>query len=274
MLKALLGNTINGFAKDLRGWRARANVHPTWESAAAGAAYEDPDLIEFRARNSEILVRRDSGRAGGTPGLNYLRLCALQVQDQSGPVHVVDFGGSFGDEGVMLVGDDRFVGATYTVCETPAVVARARGIVFPPGIAFVSDLAAIGRCDIFFSSGALAYVRDHAPILEAAAGLRPAFIILVRNSFSEREIIRLQESRLFDNVPPARAQGGFENRRVRYPHRTINQEAVVGLLAGRGYDLVASFAEQSGVYPYGDRVYGRDLIFLDRDRPRGRVGRA
>lgn len=274
MLKALLGNTIAGFARDVRRIRAKAHVHATWEAAAGRATYEDEDLTEFRARKAETLLRDGSRGRSHSPGLNYLRLCVLAAPAGDGPVHVVDFGGSFGEECLALIGDASLPGISCTVCETPAVVRRAQELAYPEPIAFVSDIAQIDDCDIFYSSGALAYVKDHERVLEAAARLGPSFIILVRNSFSEEEIIRLQQSRLFDNGPPVKPEGAFANKRIRYPHHTLNYEATVRLLDEHGYDLVASFTEESGVYPYGDRVFGRDLIFAGRDRHGARDGGA
>lgn len=274
VLKALLGNTIAGFAKDVRRIRAKARVYSTWEAAAGRATYEDEDLTEFRARKAEMLLRDKSRGRSHSPGLNYLRLCVLAAPAGDRPVHVVDFGGSFGEEALALIGDTGLPDLRCTVCETPAVVRRAREIAYPEPLAFVSDLAGIRACDIFYSSGALAYVKDHERVLDAAARLGPSFIILVRNSFSEQEIIRLQQSRLFDNGPPVKPEGSFENKRIRYPHHTLDYEATVRLLHERGYELIASFAEESGVYPYGDRVFGRDLIFADRHRHGARDGRA
>ena len=104
-------------------------------------------------------------------------------------------------------------------------------------------------------------------ILDEALRLRPFLLILVRNCFSAQELIRVQTSLLFHNGPQGIDVPGFSNATVRYPHHTQNLAETQGKLEGAGYRLIGSHAEDSGVYPYGDEVYGRDLIFVDDGGP-------
>jgi putative methyltransferase (TIGR04325 family) len=265
MLRRLLGNTIAGLAKDVHGFRARSRTFRTWDEAARQSTYEDGSLTEFRARKAERVFREGYYRQISTPGLNLLRLCAFHVVSRRGGVDIVDFGGSFGEVGLQLVEDEWLPNLTYTVCESGAVARRAQQIPLPDSIGFVDSLDGLGRaCDIFFTSGTLAYVGNHEDVLRAAMTLRPYFIILVRNSFSDRPIIRLQASRLFDNGPPLQPEGDFVDRTVHYPHHTLVLADTIALLEGGGYHLLSRFPENSGVHPYGDEVFGMDLVFVEK----------
>ena len=65
------------------------------------------------------MLREELYRGVENSGLNHLRVGVAWARSLIGPVTVVDFGGSFGEEGLALL-DDPVIGAdvTYVVCES------------------------------------------------------------------------------------------------------------------------------------------------------------
>jgi hypothetical protein len=98
------------------------------------------------------------------------------------------------------------------------------------------------------------------PVLKHGFCITKNAVILARNSFSEKRIIRVHVSDLFSNgngpIPP-----GYRNARIAYPHQTLNEADVVSLAKAMGFKLVSRVKHDSGVYPYLGKVYGFDLTF-------------
>jgi putative methyltransferase (TIGR04325 family) len=190
---------------------------------------------------------------GSLLATNVLYLTALALGQPD--LAVTDFGGACGELGRDFL--TVFPQARYTVVENPvlvALMAKSGG-----GVQFTATPPA--ECDLFFSSSTLQYLED--PMAALAAGFSSArrAVIFARNSFCDTDLIRVQQSWLFDNgngpLPP-----GYENVKVFYPHRTLNENAVLQSAQKHGFRCVARIEERSGVIPYRDMVYGRQLVFL------------
>lgn len=228
----------------LRGGRR----YPSWESAKAAAGdYGAEQLNRFRLARS----------AGRHPDGSMLRSNALAlVMEMLGGRDrmVTDFGGATGDFGQEFL--SAFPRSHYTVVEHPALISL---IPANSRICFTSEIPA--ACDVFFSSGTLQYVDNPAAVLEAGFASALRAVVLARNSFSDVELFRVQRSRLFENgagpIP-----GGFADRVISYPHRTINENDVHAIATAHGFRPVASIVEHDGVLPYRRQVYGRQLVFL------------
>jgi putative methyltransferase (TIGR04325 family) len=226
---------------------AQADRYPSWEEAChAAGSYDNPNFNAFGVERSAN--RQADGSA--------LRSCLLySIAIAAAPAReVIDFGGATGDIGIEFIRE--FPNSVYTVVESPSMVSimRGKGVVryqteLPPD------------CDIFFTSGTLQYVDSPFDVLSKAFSSARRAVVLVRNSFSYEEIFRVQRSALFQNgngpIPP-----GYENVEIAYPHRTINENRVTELAIKHGFKCVARLEEQSGVLPYSDKVYGKQLAFL------------
>ncbi len=246
--------TFRGFLKSLMPPFVIDGLHagrplPSWQAAtAAAASYAEDRLNSFKVERAALRPADGSLLAA-----NVLYLTAMALGKTE--LTVTDFGGSTGDLGVDFL--TVFPQATYTVVENPTMVAlmqSSRG-----GVRFATTSPA--ECDIFFTSGTLQYIED--PMAVLAVGLLSArrAAVLVRNSFCDTDLFRAQKSWLFDNgngpIP-----AGYKNVRVSYPHRTINENAVLECAKKHGFRCVARVEEQSGVVPYRGMVYGRQLVFL------------
>ena len=229
----------------LRGGRP----YGSWSAArAAASSYEDKALNAFR------VARRRRGSADGAvlrTNLLYLIALAWGKPDLS----VVDFGGATGDVGVDFLA--AFPRATYTVVENPAMVAMMKG---QGPVSFVCTPPA--ECDIFFSSGTLQYTDDPLGILSAAFASARRCVILMRNSFADQDIYRVQRSRLFANgggpIPE-----GYKDRAVSHPHRTIKEAAVIEMARRHSFRCVTRMEEGcTSALPYAGKVYGMQLVFL------------
>jgi hypothetical protein len=235
---------------------AGARLYPSFEAASRDGAYDSELLTRFRVERAKLNVGSISA-AHLPPG--YALLFAA-VHLAPAPVRVTDFGGACGEWGYAL-GRDARREIDYTVVENPALAAAcARDPVF--GWArYTASLP--DRCDVFLSSGALQYVADPYAILARALAQATTAVVLARNSFSDREIFRVHRSRLGDNGFGERTPPGFDlDAPVRYPHRTLLLDRVLGMAAG--WRCLFALESPSGVLPYRGRVFGRDLLFVRR----------
>jgi putative methyltransferase (TIGR04325 family) len=221
--------------------------YPTWEEArTAAASYDNEALNAFKvARSAQRHVD------GSLLTASVLQLTALALKKSD--VAVTDFGGATGDLGRDFLAS--WPGASYTVVETPALVAmmQAHGAVrFEPSIP--------QTCDVFFSSGTLQYVdRPMEVLAEGFASARHA-VVLVRNTFCDEAQYYVQRSKLFENGYGPIPQG-FRNTTVRYPLQTTNEGSVHALADRYGFHCVARLDEAVDLQ-HPVQVYGKQLVFM------------
>jgi putative methyltransferase (TIGR04325 family) len=206
-------------------------------------------LNRFRIARDEL--NRKNGRVISLEGNALLWVCSLLT----GPIVVTDFGGATGEFGEALQSSRREV--AYTVVENAALVAAMRDN--SPSIRFSTEIPS--ECDVFFTSSSLQYVEDPYGVL--AIGFKSArqAVILVRNNFSQRNVIRIQASPLFNNGGGA-IPAGFKNSKFTYPVRTINEQKVREIAAASGFRLVARVAEQAEGIAFLDEGHSAQLVFL------------
>lgn len=226
--------------------------HPrckTWEEARAraGLGYSDPAVSEFRVE------RALANNRAYDPTNNLLYLTARQF-DQ--PLEITDFGGATGELGEAV--SAAIPNVTYTVIEHPSLVeivrSKLRGNVLFETVIPV-------RCDIFYTGGTLQVIDAPYDLVETAFQSARKAVVLVRNCFSDKEIIRVLKSRLYDNGSGAIPEG-YQNRVVRYPHRTIDERRIFQSAERHGFSCVAKIREMDGVLAYDETVYGRQLVFV------------
>jgi putative methyltransferase (TIGR04325 family) len=229
-------------------WVERRLIKPrtyeTWEAAkVAAGSYQSDIVTRFR-------VERSAGReVDGSLLRSSLLAAAIELADDDA-IQITDFGGATGDLGLDVL--RAHPAARYTVVETEALVARigARG-----RVAFTTAIPA--ACDIFFTSGTVQYLDDPMGALRRGFESARRFAVLARNSFADREVIRVQRSGLFENgsgpVPK-----GFRDRTISYPHRTLVEREVRHLAQECGLTCVAAVDEVGGAVAGS---YGRGLIF-------------
>lgn len=223
--------------------------YPSWEAASkASPSYDDAKLNAFRVARA---ARRPVD--GGILASSGLPLVVMALKPN---LAVTDFGGATGDLGLDFLA--AFPDATYTVVETPTMVALMNG---RSAVRF--ETSAPQDCDVFFSSGTVQYVERPMEILTSGFASARSAVVLTRNSFCDEEIFRVQCSRLFNNGSGPIPEG-YRDVEVRHPHRTINEHAVQELAKAQGFRCVSSLEEHSGVLPYQGKVYGRQLVFLRR----------
>jgi putative methyltransferase (TIGR04325 family) len=222
--------------------------YSSWRDASvASGSYDDVLVNEFR------VARSANYQSDGTllPS-NPLYLTALGLKKPD--ISVVDFGGATGELGREF--QSRFPGSSFTVVETPTLVAMMRD---KTSIQYVTSLPA--SFDIFFSSGTLQYVEMPLDVLAAGFSSAAYAVILTRNSFSKEKIYRSQTTRLFENgMGPIPAN--FTDRGISYPHQTIDEGDVVKIAERNGFRLAMRVDESSGAFAYRNRVYGKELVFV------------
>lgn len=226
---------------------------PSWEAALARAGQSySADLVN-RFRVERAMLGHDE-----TESANILLLVAAMTGIPN--LSVTDFGGSAADHAGPLL--KRFPGTRYVVVENPSFVAYASNKF--GSIRFQTDIPP--TCDIFFTSCALQYVEK--PYEVAAAGFASArkACIFVRNSFAETEVVRVQESRLFNNghgpIPD-----GYRDEPVFYPHRTIVEARLVEIARHHDFELMGRLYEPMTSWPATRDTYGRQLVFLKTQVP-------
>jgi putative methyltransferase (TIGR04325 family) len=234
-------------------WRHRRCA--TWDEAKrlVGRGYDDETVTRFR-------VDRALHRTPLNPADNILYLVSKMY---SGPLHIVDFGGSTGElgEAICSVAPD----IRYTVVETAILVAMAEKKLAHIPVTFTTTIP--DRCDVFFTGGTLQVLDDPYVIVDTAFRVASSAVVFARNCFSEKDIIRVLNGRLFDNgngpIP-----GGYQNRRVRYPYRTISERRIQDAAARYGFSCVARIRELDAVTAFDDTVYGAQLAFQRRTHAR------
>jgi hypothetical protein len=230
---------------------SESRLFSSWRAAcvATDEPYSSKLVNEFRVNRW-----RYNFQQGHSPNVD-VGAVAL-IASVCGPhTRVTDFGGATGDHGEALT---RLVpSVTYTVVENETLVSlmdKSR-----PPILFTSHCP--DQCDIFFTSGTLQCIADPYGTLDLGFASASRAVVLVRNNFCDEEVIRVQESWLFDNggglVPP-----GYENVKIRFPNRTIIESSVQAIAARHGFQLMARFADTTGLHSWQDRVYGGQLVFI------------
>jgi putative methyltransferase (TIGR04325 family) len=243
-LKAAMGRLRN----------APERTYRSFAEAARAGGYDADLLTRFRVERAKLNMNAISAEHL-PPG--YLMLYAA-AHILPGRVRVTDFGGACGEWGYALERDARRQ-IDYVVVENASLVRSCSADPFFAWARFVSTPP--DETDVFVTSGALQYVEDPYGVLRHAFSRATTAVILARNSFSESDVFRVHTSRLGDNgFGPVVPDGFDRDARVSYPHRTVSMSRVIGLATG--WRCVFDVESASGVLPYRDRVFGRDLMFL------------
>jgi putative methyltransferase (TIGR04325 family) len=222
----------------------RGKPSPTWDAARARAGVYEADLVNrFRVERSRLRSADGTMLRGSVLGL-VARLFP------SRPLVVTDFGGATGDLGLEFL--DAFPGSTYHVVENGTLVAMMRDA---SEVNFTTEVP--GSCDIFFTSGTLQYVDEPMEVLRRGFDSASSAVILTRNSFSETEKFRVQQSWLFENGTGPIPEG-FANRRISYPHRTIRESEVLAIAGSADWECVARLEETGS----SRGAYAKQLVFL------------
>jgi putative methyltransferase (TIGR04325 family) len=245
---------LKAFVRDLTPpalWRViqsakgRYKTFPSREAAALAAGnYDDSILNRFRAERAKT--------APPTPLQDNALIWLVRILP--GPLSVVDFGGATGGLGLAL--REHVPDLKFTIVETPALVALMQET---DGVVFTTSMPA--TCDVFYSSGTLQYVPDPYAVVEHAFAAARHAVVLKRNYFSERPIIRIHYSRLFENgagpIPD-----GYQDVIVSYPCVTVQESHVNEIATRHGFMLFARTPEFDGVTIPDEGAYGAQLVFL------------
>jgi putative methyltransferase (TIGR04325 family) len=229
----------------IQSFKGRYKSYPSWDSAAAAAGtYDDSILNRFRAERART--------APPTPLLDNALIWLVRMLP--GPLSVLDFGGATGGVGLAL--RQHAPDLNFTVVETPALVALMG---HAGDVAFV--VAMPETCDVFYSSGTLQYLPDPYAVLEQGFAAARQAVVLKRNYFSDRPIIRVHHSRLFENGagPVPR---GYQDMAISYPSATVQENRVHEIAARHGFVLFARTPDFDGVTIPDEGAYGAQLVFL------------
>jgi putative methyltransferase (TIGR04325 family) len=246
--------TLKAFVRDLtppalwrviQSFKGRYKTYPSRDAAAAAAGnYDDSILNRFRAERAKT--------APPTPLQDNALIWLVRILP--GPLSVVDFGGATGGVGMTL--REHAPDLKFTVVETPALVALMQET---GDVVFTTSMPA--ACDVFYSSGTLQYVPDPYAVLEQAFAAAQQAVVLKRNYFSERPIIRVHHSRLFQNgagpIPD-----GYQDVIASYPSATVQENRVHEIAARHGFVLFTRTPEFDGVTIPDEGAYGAQLVFL------------
>jgi putative methyltransferase (TIGR04325 family) len=223
-------------------------TYPTWDAAArASGSYEDQLVNEFRV--ARAVENRANGVTQPAESSPLFWLTTLL----SGIREIVDFGGATGEYGEALCAARAQL--AYLVVENPTLVR-----LMPPvrGLTFTTEMPA--ACDVFFTSGTLQYLTDPYSVLARGFSTARRAVVLLRNSFSEHELFRVQHTPLFDNGAGLLPMG-YENQVITHPHRTISERRVREIALVHGFELLSRMPDEGGLYRYQDLVYGQQLVF-------------
>lgn len=229
-------------------WKHGEKTYRTWGGAVAAAGAYDSDVLNrFRVARAKQDVRLP---------LSPAMYCALTNLALPPEVQITDFGGGCG----QLAKSFRlgWPATRWTVVEHPGLVRLLEPV---KGITFTTHTPS--ACDIFYTGGTLQYLARPYRVLEAGFKSARLALVMERNSFSERRLVRVQHGRLYDNgsgpVPV-----GYLDREITYPHQTIKESRVRAIAARYGFGLFLRQDETSGVLPFRDLVYGKRLVFIRR----------
>lgn len=249
MPRALQRATIAAISQD------DEEAHPVLDRWPGTLSYDQPLLNEWKAARFRNYVREEVYKSVpvGGPAL----LCLL-ADGFPAPASILDFGGSFGEAG-LVVSHHGKVGS-YTVVETEGVASEAARIERPHPIQFTSGLAA-SRSDIVYTSGVIQYLPDWETIVASLMKLAGTYAVFCRNSFSETSIIRMQVSALSGHGAGSVPEGTDGSALVRSPHQTISRARLIQIAEDAGLHLYAEFEDSGGAVPYRGLVTGGSLVF-------------
>lgn len=172
---------------------------------------------------------------------------------------VIDFGGACGVEyfnARRLLPPDRPI--EWTVVETPAMVARAAPLANGE-LRFVTSIAGL-TADVVHTSGTLQCVDDPLTHLARLVAVGARFMVFNRLGLSlGDQVVSVHESMLSWNGPGP-MPAGMPDRLVRYPFVFPSRADFLAILGDR-YDVVATFDNDSGVFPVrGARLVGGGMV--------------
>jgi putative methyltransferase (TIGR04325 family) len=206
--------------------REPRQLYASWDAAKRAAdRYDATVLTQFR------LLRAQSHCPYAANSRSTLLPMVSELLGRD-DLEITDFGGSCGETGQdFLQAHPR---TRYTVVEIPALVDQMGAKDSP--IIFTKTMPQ--QCDIFFSSGTLQYLDQPLSVVKDGFAAAAGAVILMRNSFCDRELFRVQKTRLFKNgagpIPP-----GFMDTSISYPHRTIRESDVFQIAKDAGFRCVA-----------------------------------
>lgn len=215
--------------------RGRLNLPPgyTWEGIyphrrdvpVRHASYDhEARISEMAAQGRDLLGQV---RAGQRPGLwhDTLALVAATVSAGSGRLRVVDFGGAMGTGFIQLIATlPPTTALEYHVVDLPGMCAAGREVfASEPRIRFHTTLAEVpAEPDIVYVNSVLQYIDDYASQLRALAALRAPRLLLARTAIGDFPTFATRQLNLPGQV---------------LAYWFLNQDEVLGVLAGAGYRL-------------------------------------
>lgn len=249
-LRQLIPPILLTTAKNFK--QAGERLYPSWEAACEASE----TLYDARLVNEFRVARAMHNRHVGWRLTDRSVLTLVSAICGSG-TSITDFGGATGEYYDAI--QPLIPSVSYTVVENPTLVSLMAAAGAP--VHFSAEIPS--ECDVFFSSGTLQCIKDPYLLFARACTSARRAIVLIRNSFCDEDIFRVQISRLFDNgggaVPP-----GFRDQHIRYPHRTIREKLIHAIAEEHGFALACRLDDVDGVLPYRNKVYGAQLAFVKR----------
>ena len=219
----------------------RGDVYPDWQSAREASGGYATEEIFIKTRNAARAVRdgkalweRDSV-CFHHEEYHFPLLAALMSAAawNGGRLHVLDFGGALGSTyGQHRPVLDKLEDVSWNIVEQPHVAACGREEFGNDRLRFWTSMEECGAAtamDVMLFSSVLQYLENPYAVLEQAAALRPAMILLARTPFAETE-----EYITVQHVPASIYSAS-------YPCRWLDRNRVNGILE-KQYRLLPDFS--------------------------------
>lgn len=231
-------------------------------------AYEQQELIEVIFKKTKRFSENiQSGilPIPATTAYSLLSIINPIIQNNTGVINVVDFGGACGAHFFYFRNlIDKRLKLNWAVVETPAMVKAAKQL-GTEELHFFDNLAdavmGMDDIDLFHTSGTLQAVNNPDKYLRNILNCNAKWLLFNRLGVNknDRDIITIHQSKLswngMGNLPE-----GYTDRWIRYPFTFQSEKAFLENVENK-YSIIAKFSDQSGMYPVrGEQIDGYGLL--------------
>ena len=242
----------------------RPHEYASYHQAVADCeGYENPDIAD--AVLTKTRLYRDALKNGSIHPISssVMTFAALTVLGCSNP-YIIDFGGALGAhyfEVRSLVPKTCLL--HWIVVDTPEMVQRGTEFI-DDELSFASDLTAARKAfndhvDLIHSAGTLQYVPDPEAMLRTLLSQGADYVLLRRMALSKTETrITIQKHML--SWSPGPTPNGFKDRQLGVPRTALAKHIFDQAIYESGYKIIATFADESGLFYGAEREIGGALI--------------
>ncbi len=246
-------------------------IYPSYQDAYKSCnsnAYEEDELIEVIQKKTQIFAKNTNQTTlaiAESTAYTLMSMINPLVNKDVRTINVLDFGGACGAHYYHLRNvADKNLKLNWVVVETPTMVKYAKSLENEE-LSFFDNfeqaLSKLGEVDLLHTSGTLQCVNNPDYYLDLVLKCNAKWLLMNRLGLNQldHDVITVHHSKLSWNGA-GQLPEGHKDRWIKYPFNFISERKFLSKLHVN-YQPIASFNEQSGMYPIrGQKIVGYGLL--------------